>query len=106
MKFKTDFTERGYKILCIFGPDEGGFYAGVIERAPGDILGITWDACGAVMDGDERFDLECKPAHAVKAFAVLSKNNGIGLFISEEMAKEVADREGGQVVELEGEYYI
>jgi archaellum component FlaC len=45
MKFRTDVTQGGYKILSIHGPDPMGRYAGVIDNGP-DYALVVWDSYG------------------------------------------------------------
>lgn len=61
MKFRTDVTEGGYKILSIHGPDRMGCYAGVVERA-GDIGSINWSPQGKASNHNGGFtDIDLIP---------------------------------------------
>jgi hypothetical protein len=56
MKFRSDITQGGYKILSIHGPDGCEEYAGVIET-DGTYLTITWYDTGVPVSANELYSL-------------------------------------------------
>ena len=66
MKFRTDITKGGYKILSIHGPSSCGSYYGTARDDTGDFFTCIWESDGRDSDARE-FDLipldEPKPDH-------------------------------------------
>jgi len=53
MKFRTDVTQGGYKILSFHGPDAFGEFAGVVKRG-NFFVGVCWCKDGTIMDDTDR----------------------------------------------------
>ncbi len=67
MKFRSDITQGGYKILSLHGPDEFDCYSGVVE-ADGSFIGLNWGRKGEELECQSEYDLipladEPKPDH-------------------------------------------
>lgn len=66
MKFRSDITQGGYKILSLHGPDEFDCYSGVVE-ADGSFIGLNWGRKGEELECQSEYDLIPIPEPDYKA---------------------------------------